>query len=408
LQTFSTTADSQNWAADGQLNVLLMGLGVQKGSSAGQLGPDTIMVLHVGINTGQAELISIGRNEYCVPLPTQEIAAHYPQTNFYSGTNCPAGTFPQGMWALPNEILGHCDRWPIPEYQSTCGQAGDPNRYPRAYKGTEMTIGNLLGMHIDGSMWINPAGLSTLIDALSGVDIKVTTTLSDGPCGYTGDANYNLGSESAFSAIGRPYCPDSTHTGYFVPTGLTGIQHMKDQADASNGGLTLIQVPGHPYDVAFIMKPGTYHMNGEWALAYARTRIYSSDSSRSARQQGVLAALRKDLDPCHFANVGNVLQVLGALQSIPQGFNTDLGIEDGSNLQAWAGLAKKVLSPTTQQQLVLTQSNTNQGAVQLSKDTTHPSWWPAFGPTSVQNAQQLVQQHFVTSTGSSGSGGSSC
>jgi len=34
--------------ADGELNVLLMGLGVQKGNNATQLGPDTIMVMHVG------------------------------------------------------------------------------------------------------------------------------------------------------------------------------------------------------------------------------------------------------------------------------------------------------------------------------------------------------------------------
>ena len=398
LPSLSTTIDSQNWNADGELNVLLMGLGVQKGNNATQLGPDTIMVMHVGMNSGQAELISVGRNNYCMPLPTSEIAAHYST----SVNGCPAGTWGHGTWDLPNEILAHCSKWPIPEYASTCG-----HRYLRAYKGTELTIGYLLGLHIDGSMWINPRGLSTLIDALGGVNITVTTKLVDGPCGYAGSANNKLGALSQFSGIGRPYCPDTSHTGYFVPTGLDGVQKMKDLAAGSGGGLTMIPVPGHPYDVGFIMRTGTYHMNGEWALAYARTRIYTNDASRSLRQQELLRYIKKDLDPCHFASVGNVLPLLGALQAIPQGFNTNMDLTNGDNLQAWAAMAKKVLGPNVQE-LVLTQTGgkgaTGQGAVKASG-----IWWPAWDPNSINKARQLVRNNFVKpSAGTGGSGSSSC
>jgi anionic cell wall polymer biosynthesis LytR-Cps2A-Psr (LCP) family protein len=401
LPSFSTTADSANWNADGELNVLLMGLGVQKGNSASQLGPDTIMVMHVGVNSGQAELISVGRNNYCMPLPTSEIAQKY--STLVNG--CPAGTWGHGTWDLPNEILAHCNKWPIPEYAATCGQAGDPNRYLRAYKGTEMTIGYLLGLHIDGSMWINPKGLSTLIDALGGVNITVATKLVDGPCGYAGSANYKLGALSQFSGIGRPSCPDTSHTGYFVPTGLDGVQKMKDLAASTNGGLTVIQVPGHPNDVGFIMRTGTYHMNGEWALAYARTRIYTNDASRSLRQQELLRYIKKDLDPCHFANVANVLPLLGALQAIPQGFNTNMDLTNGANLQAWAGMAKNVLGPNVQE-LVLTQTG-GKGATGQSAVKASGIWWPAWDPNSIAKARNLVKANFVKpSAGAGGSGGS--
>ena len=270
-----------------------------------------------------------------------------------------------------------------------------------------MTIGYLLGMHIDGSMWINPQGLSTLIDALpsKGVDVKVTTKLYDGPCGYVGSANYQLGSRSVFSAIGRHYCGDSTHNGYFVPTGLDGIQAMKDLAAGSGGGLTVIPVPGHTYDVAFVIKPGTYHMNGAWALAYARTRIYTDDPSRSLRQQNLLTYIKNGLDPCHFTSVGNVVPLLGALQAIPQGFNSNLDLLNGQNLQAWAGLAKKLLGPKVPE-LVLQKGNTGQPSVQLSSNTKSQSWWPAWDQNSVRKAQQLVISQFtVPAAGPSSSGG---
>jgi len=393
VPTFSTTTDAQNWDADGELNVLLLGLGVQ--SDPSQLGPDTIMVLHASINTGQAELISIGRNNYCTPLPTQEIAAHYPSPPY----NCPAGTWGPLLNGLPIEILGHCDRWPLPEYQATCGQPGDENRYLRAYKGFEMTIGNLLGIHIDGSMWINPVGLTTVVDALGGVTITVQTKLYDKPCGPAGTEQQRLGSQLAVP--GNATCGDTDHWGYFVPTGQAGIQNMASEAAGSNGGLTVIPVPGHEGDVGIIISPGTYHMNGDWALAYARTRIYdpAGDYGRAARQQVLLASIRKTVDPCRFASLGNVLPLLGVVQSIPYGFNTDLDITNPQNLKAWAALAKRVLGDSVQQ-LVLDPQQ-----VGMPPKVTYVAWDPT---TTIPKAQALVKQYFQAApAASSGPGGAS-
>jgi len=393
IATFSTTTDSQNWDADGELNVLLLGLGVQ--SDPSELGPDTIMVLHASMTTGQAELISIGRNNYCTPMPTQEIAAHYPSPPY----NCPAGTWGPLLNGLPIEILGHCDRWPIPEFQSTCGQPGDQNRYPRAYKGFEMTIGNLLGMHIDGSMWMNPVGLSTLVDAVGGVNITVQTRLFDKPCGPAGSQQQKLGSQ--LQVPGNATCADTSHWGYFVPTGMSGVQAMKDVAAGSSGGLAVYQVPGHDPDVAFVIQAGTYHMNGDWALAYARTRIYDAggDYGRAARQQVLLSSLRKGLDPCKFASLDNVLPLLRAVQAVPYGFNTDLDVTNPQNLKSWAGLAKSVLGENVQQ-LVLDPQK-----VGMPAGAPYVAW----DANTIAKARGLVRDNFQTAPKASpSSGGSTC
>ncbi|HEX7590749.1 MAG TPA: LCP family protein [Candidatus Limnocylindrales bacterium] len=398
IPTFATTPSSENWDDDGQLNVLLLGIGVEDNPAA--LGPDTIMVLHVGVNTGQAELISIGRNNYCTPLPTQEIAANYPSSPY----NCPAGTWGYLLNGLPNEILSHCDRWPIPEYKSTCGQSGDENLYRRAYKGFEMTIGYLLGLKIDGSMWINPTGMTTLIDSLGGVDITVQTNLFDKPCGPVGTAQQKIGSK--LNVPGNATCADTSHWGYFVPTGDSGVQHMKDLAAASGGGLAVYDVPGHSPDVAFAINPGTYHMNGDWALAYARTRIYDPppyEYVRAGRQQVLLASLRKSLDPCKFASLSGIGPILGALKAIPYGFNTDMDILNPQNLKAWAGLAKSVLGDNVQR-LVLDPQLVGMGPTEQ-----FVSWDPN---TTIPKARALVQQYYqkapTASPGASGGGSSSC
>lgn len=400
IQTFNPTKDAQAWDSDRELNILLLGLGVQKGSSANKLGPDTIMVLHIGLDSGNAEMISVGRNNTCTPLPTQEIAQHYAS----SSNGCPAYTFGPMLFNIPNEILGHCDKWPIPEFQSTCGQSNDENRYVRAYKGFEMTIGNLLGIHIDGSMWTNPLGLTTLIDVLPshGVTITVDQKMVDQPCGYSKDPSnglpdktYQMGTQTVFDAIGKPYCPDPTHWGYFVPTGPAGVQKMQDQAASSNGGLTVIPVPGHPYDVAFIIRPGTYKFNGDWALAYARTRIFlpNGDFDRAAHQQILLKSMKKGLDPCTFASLSNVGPILSAVQAVPYGFNSDLDVTNPQNLQAWAGLAKFLTKDISQ--LVLKPSTVGMSGY-------------AWDPKSIANARQKVKDYFLPAATTSGGGGSNC
>jgi hypothetical protein len=228
LPPFPTTTESKDWAKDGQLNVLLLGVGVGSGNPCAKpnddlacsLGPDTIMVLHTDLASKRASLISIGRNNYCVPLPPG-IRENY----MGNSVGCPAGTWPDMLNALPNEAgWGHCKRFPF--YQDTCGQKRDPNAYLRAMKVMEVTLSYLLGAvanptssqmgQIDGTVTIDPAGLSTLIDDLGGIDINVPTRVLDEPCGPKGSWQYNA----------TNYACGDAYDGYFVPTGPQGVARM--------------------------------------------------------------------------------------------------------------------------------------------------------------------------------------
>jgi anionic cell wall polymer biosynthesis LytR-Cps2A-Psr (LCP) family protein len=223
--------------------------------------------------------------------------------------------------------------------------------------------------------------LSTLIDALGGVTIDVEPgILYDKPCGPVGTWQNQTGSQ--VKVPGNAYC-GSAHNGYSVPTGTAGVQRM--QADAANSGGKRSVVWTQGRDVAFIIHTGEQHMDGDWALAYARTRIYSSDQDRALRQQNLLKALRGDLDPCKYASplsVGPLIQAMGTIQ---YGFASDIDVTDSQNLQAWAGIAKKIAGNSIQE-LVLTQTLTGQTWVNIGSHK-YPNWWPAWDPKSVAGVQ---------------------
>ena len=89
----------------------------------------------------------------------------------------------------------------------------------------------------------------------------------------------------------------------FVALDLRGFVELVDAL----GGLW-IQVPERLVDSAYpkidgsgtvriAIEPGCHHLDGEMALAYARSRHQDSDYGRMQRQQQVLLALRGQLDP---------------------------------------------------------------------------------------------------------------
>ncbi|HLE38334.1 MAG TPA: LCP family protein [Acidimicrobiia bacterium] len=99
-------------------------------------------------------------------------------------------------------------------------------------------LGNLLGLEVDYFAMVDLQGFADIVDALGGVEITVTE---------------------------RIYDDDYTHPG--EPT-------------------TVIDFP-----------PGTYHMDGRDALAFARSRHQADDFARMGRQRCVLEALAREADP---------------------------------------------------------------------------------------------------------------
>ena len=81
----------------------------------------------------------------------------------------------------------------------------------------------------------------------------------------------------------------------YVRIDFSGFQ---DVVDALGGVDVVVDCPLYDeliyrYFDTYTLEPGTYHMNGEQALYYARSRKTTSDFDRSRRQQRVLLAVRK-------------------------------------------------------------------------------------------------------------------
>jgi len=138
-----------------------------------------------------------------------------------------------------------------------------PTAYPyagtdfvRGFKAMEGAVGEYLGLHVDGAVVINLMGFVKLIDAL---------------------------------------LPDGLSIN--VPTKIVDKQYSRPQDGV---------------DITITINAGQQRMNGFTALAYARSRHQDSDYGRMSRQQDVLLALRKQVDPCAvLPRVPTVLSALG-------------------------------------------------------------------------------------------------
>ena len=149
--------------------------------------------------------------------------------------------------------------WTAAESQPNLWPGTDANRGVTALKGT---IGYLLGINIPYYVEVNFSGFRQVVDTLGGVTIDVQLPVTD----------------------------------FDYPT------------DDGRGAIKLY------------IPPGIQHMNGEQALAYARSRHATSDFDRSQRQQRVITSLRQQTDVLSFLNP-NKLDALG--QALRNAVHTD-------------------------------------------------------------------------------------
>ncbi len=149
--------------------------------------------------------------------------------------------------------------------------------FVRGFKALEGAIGQYLGVHVDGAVVINLMGFANLINALGGLNIDVPTALHD-------------------SQYSRP-------------------QDGKD--------------------ITIDIKAGPQHMDGLTALAYARSRHQDSDYGRMDRQQAVLIALRKQLNPCSLAT-----RIPTLISDLGDSFWTDMPVGDAAALASLAAAGR--------------------------------------------------------------------
>jgi anionic cell wall polymer biosynthesis LytR-Cps2A-Psr (LCP) family protein len=371
LPSFTTPAEAKNWAADGQLNVLLIGVDAGLGGSRNVgLRPDTMIVLHVDIKSGKAAMIGIPRNTMCVPLP-QALAKNYSTAS----NGCPAYTWPNMLNWLANDAgWNHPTNYPF--YQ---GPGLDSTR---AVTATQEAISTLTGLTIDGFVVINLDGLITLINDLGGIDITVPTTVYDKPCGPKGSW------QAAWYVCGY------AHSGYELPDDDgTVVPKMKADAASSGGLQSITWQSSNGADIAFVIKAGQQHMSGEWALAYARTREFTTDYNRMMRQQLVLKAMRTTLDPCKV-----LPQVPSLINNLGSAFWTNMPLTDASQ---WAGMAKYIVGGSVKS-ITLDPTTLGVNSTYISAST----WQTA--KSIVAHSLDSVPVATGSGSGSAGGGGLGC
>lgn len=200
-------------------------------------GEDRVNVLLMGSDAG------IGR--VGVRTDTMIIVSVDPETGWTAMFQVPRNfiklPIPEGHPARPLWADGAWGdpgnlAWGIYAYgQANPGLFSGPNTGGDAAK---VILGNLVGLEIDYFAMVDLQGFADMIDALGGVEITVTRRIYD----------------SSYP-----------------------------------------QVDGTSVEIEFL--PGTYHMDGREALAFARSRQQSDDFDRMGRQRCVLEALARQADP---------------------------------------------------------------------------------------------------------------
>lgn len=133
---------------------------------------------------------------------------------------------------------------------------GHPDQFPggriRGFRAVGGAIETLAGVHLDGIAVVDLAGFVRLVDAIGGVDITIPEPLYD---------------------------------------------KMYPLEDGS--GLVEIYFPA-----------GRQHLDGHRALMYVRSRHQDSDYGRMERQQAMLLAIRRSLNPCTLIpNIAKLLEI---------------------------------------------------------------------------------------------------
>ena len=166
-------------------------------------------------------------------------------------------------------------------------QAAPGNDETRGFRAISAAIGNLVGVEVDGLAYVDLNGFIRVIDALGGVEINVPYRVYD--------ADY----------------PNENGVG----------------------------------DRVVNIGPGQQRLDGRTALAFARSRHQDSDYGRIERQQLLLLAIRRQVNPC------TLLLRLPELVAIAKdSMYTNIAIEDVPLLLA---IAARV-SPASVEQLAFT------------------------------------------------------
>jgi polyisoprenyl-teichoic acid--peptidoglycan teichoic acid transferase len=139
------------WAADGRLNLLLIGSDAGPGRWLARM--DSINILSVEVATGRAAIFSIWRYTANVPLPPESAGAFKD------------GRFPGWLNALYVWAIGHPKQFP----------GGDA----AGFRATAGAVQEIIGVPLDGAVVVNLNGFVDLVDAIGGLWIDIPFAVHD-------------------------------------------------------------------------------------------------------------------------------------------------------------------------------------------------------------------------------------
>ena len=168
------------------------------------------------------------------------------------------------------------------------GYGYDKITHAYAYGGPELaikTVNENFNLDIKNYVTVNFYQMAEIVDAFGGVDLDLTADEV-----YQLNENlWNLSQESPGKITSKDFIPN-----------------VNGEIDLING----------PY------QDGSYHLNGNQAVAYARIRHIDSDNVRASRQQQVLSALLKSLKK------KNIFQYPGLIRKVSTMCETSMNVGD--------------------------------------------------------------------------------
>ena len=237
------------------INILVLGYGGAE-NDAPYL-TDTLMVVRLDPASGRVAMISIPRDLY-VGINAWPDSAHQVD---YEKVNA--------AFAIGTDESGYTDNSKkLPQYQ---GRDGGGHL-------AEDTIGKVTGLHFDRYLAVDFKAFRTVVDALGGVDVCLSSNLDD----------YN------YPNYGHGYVPGGIH-----------------------------------------FKAGCAHYNGEQALEIARSRDaveanQQSDFARAQRQQAIIAAIKKQT-----LSVNGITKLPALMNAMNGNFETDMTLDDITAIYGW-------------------------------------------------------------------------
>ena len=261
-----------------------------------------------------------------------------------------------GMLSIPRDMWVNIPGFGYSRI-NTAYPSGEGNQLPGGGPKLAMdTVSQFIGVPVNYYAQVDFGTFADFIDFIGGIDVNVEQNLTLDLTGPGYEQFGKLAANDKVTLIGKnnvngrylliEYPPGSGKGGWILYStvkadGIDTLPVVKSIQEVPSSGTRVPgvilraadvrAVPGAPNHVV-VTCCGYRHMNGDVALAYARTRhTENGDVDRAKRQQQVIFAIQKKIfDPAVFP--GLVLEAPTIYQQFSSGIHTNMNLEDAVKL----------------------------------------------------------------------------